>query len=75
MTFDEAEGIVDLMVDEGYEAEVRAEYSGRGMYGKTVVGIVADDIVLIGYFAAKAGVEIDDLPRRQDSMGTSIVVY
>ena len=31
---------VEILWDEGQEAEVRDGYSGRGMYGKTVPGIV-----------------------------------
>ncbi len=33
---------VGLLMDNGHQAQLRRDYSGRGMYGKTCYGIVAD---------------------------------
>lgn len=78
MTIEQANEIEDVLVDLGYEVEVRDDYSGRGMYGATVPAFVADDtgvMTAIGYAAAIAEVPLEDLPRRTDSMGRGVVIY
>ena len=76
MTEEQARAVVDMMVDDGYEAEVYEKYSGRGTYGSTCAGIVTNEsVVLVGYYAAKAELEPDDLPTRLDSMGRDAIVY
>lgn len=80
MTLEQAEALVDALGDLSIEAELRAEYSGRGMDGKAVPAIVIYDesrgLVGLGYAAREAGVEFADLPRRRDSMGhDGIVIY
>ena len=54
MKLDFAEKIVDMMQNFGVEAELRKEYSGRGMMGKSVAAIVTDakNGPLIGYYGA-----------------------
>ncbi len=74
-----AEKVVEFLQDNGYEAEVREDYSGRGMFGKTTVGIetnapgtligwlVAKSIIDENYGDAEAGVDaLDDFNFRRD---------
>ncbi len=79
MTADQAENIVDALSEYGVDAEVREDYSGRGMYGNSVPAIVINDervLMTIGYVGATLDIELEDLPRRTDSMGRdSIIVY
>lgn len=79
LTVDQAEAIVDELanIHPWLEASVREEYSGRGMYGDTVVAIIMeeDDRVALGYAAALAGVDYRDVPRRADNMGLGVVIY
>ena len=75
MTTEQANEIADNCA---VDVEVREGYSGRGMYGKEVTGLVvesASDLIAIGYAAAEAAIELSDLPHRTDSMGRSIIVY
>jgi hypothetical protein len=46
------------------EAEARTDYSGRGMYGKTCVGIVTD--APIAYLAMGLGVILADMAEADD---------
>jgi hypothetical protein len=39
-----AEKLVEVLNNEGHEAEVHEGYSGRGMYGKTTYGVVCNSI-------------------------------
>ena len=76
MTEEQAEEIVELMHDDGYQAEVYRSYSGRGMFGDTCTGIVTDNPALIGYYAAKTGSMLaKDIPTRRDNMGLGIIIY
>jgi hypothetical protein len=54
MKLDFAEKIVDMMQNFGIEAELRSDYSGRGMMGKQTAAIVTDakNAPLIGYYGA-----------------------
>jgi hypothetical protein len=74
-----------LKESHGYDASVRDDYSGRGMYGEKVPAIVTDaPSVLVG--ATFATVMLNDYeaqeyevlevtPMRVDSMGKSAMVY
>jgi len=42
MDLELAEVLVQVLEDEGIEAELRESYSGRGMYGKETAGVVLD---------------------------------
>ena len=78
MDVDVARKIVDFLSARGNEVRLREDYSGRGMYGERTVGIVVDGtygVVMIGYAAARLGVDPADLPGFQDSMGYDLVVY
>ena len=60
------------------DVEVREDYSGRGMYGETCVGLVVEDtadLLATGFAAAEEGIDYRALPKRTDSMGRSIIVY
>jgi hypothetical protein len=62
------------------DGSVRTDYSGRGMYGDSCVGIVASDLLELGAAIARI-VEDDELREelvsnsRTDSMGYDTIVY
>lgn len=61
---------------QGYEAEYRPEYSGRGMFGTTCPALVSNaPYVIVGMSFAKAGVNPEQIPLRSDTMGRNGVVY
>jgi hypothetical protein len=77
--------IVEL-ADMDIDAELREDYSGRGMYGKKCLGIVANcSGVQIGMAFALALFDqtndldmqtlIDVTPKRSDSMGKDFIYY
>ena len=76
MNIEKAQQIAEYMTDEGIEAKA-IEYSGRGMYGRVVGGIVCSmrDAQMIGYAAAKLDIHPADLPYNTDSMGRDVVYY
>lgn len=68
-----AEEIVQFVEDFfSEEVKIREKYSGRGMYGRTCVGLVVDNPMHVAYACGKLGVE---LPEHQDSMGYQTIVY
>lgn len=76
MTLEQAREVQDYMWDEcNAEVDIREEYSGRGMYGKTCVALVTDDVMAVGYACGALGIPFDDVPGRTDSMGRQTVVY
>jgi len=76
MNKDQAEKVCDILTSGFYEATIREEYSGRGMYGETCLGIVYDGSpVKFGAACVESGVEYRDLPTRQDSMGKYSQIY
>jgi len=76
MTLEQAEAIVELLESEtDATAEVQIGYSGRGMFGKTCVGIVTDDPTAVGWAAGRIGMGYDEIPSRRDSMGMDTIVY
>ena len=85
-----AEFVVNLIEGIGEEAEVRSDYSGRGMYGKETAGIVTScegNIVraLAEYIEGGDAQHLNDDERevfadlalgyRTDSMGRDVIVY
>jgi len=66
---------IDIIEDIAWNlnAEIRSDYSGRGMYGKTCYGIVLEDDLVndaIGMAAVKG------LPgAKTDSMGLKTILY
>tara|TARA_R100000664_G_C2734977_1_gene124625 strand:- start:590 stop:820 length:231 start_codon:yes stop_codon:yes gene_type:complete len=76
MTIEQANAIAEFLENEGAEdVTVHEDYSGRGMYGKTVAGISGANPVWVGWAAGQLGLREDDLPRNQDSLGYDIIVY
>ena len=79
---DELDSLQDACDDEG--VDLRTEYSGRGMYGKTCIGIVADGLGALmrtvhtlsedsrGEALAEA---MRDADPATDSMGMSTIYY
>lgn len=66
---------------ERFDGDVRS-YSGRGMYGKTCLGIVADSAQFVMSFILDVQQDDPDLaailssqPMRTDDMGLSIILY
>lgn len=67
--------------------DLRADYSGRGMYGRNCIGFTTDDSTMLLMALTAILIEIaneqihDDAPEwenlspRQDSMGLSTIVY
>lgn len=76
---------VELLEVNGHEAELREEYSGRGMYGKAVPAITIDggSGMLLGWAVTCAAINLEHeaedvemiLPQRSDSMGLGMVYY
>lgn len=76
MTLEQANQVANDLDGLGYDAEVHEDYSGRGMYGRTCVGISTNAPgVVIGFLLAEANVDFDDLPDSTDSMGLSTIYY
>lgn len=42
MDMELAEMIIEAMENNGYDAELRSDYSGRGMYGKSTHGVIIE---------------------------------
>ncbi|SIG31200.1 hypothetical protein [Mycobacteroides abscessus] len=78
-------------LDEEVSAQVRDDYSGRGMYGNTCIGVVMGDLrflpaitaelaYIVGELASSDDVIaltefLWELPTETDSMGRSTIVY
>jgi hypothetical protein len=64
MTVDEAHAIVQQLQEEGVDAEVMEDYSGRGMFGRTCPAITGERAILteIGYAASQIGMARSDVP-------------
>lgn len=62
-------------IADNLNGEVRADYSGRGMYGKTCAGIVISQQELPHLRTVIAESELYDFPMQRDSMGYDIIVY
>lgn len=78
MDHEQAERIVDGMSMHGVDADLREDYSGRGMYGETTPGIIVpevNDLMAIGFAAAEEEIAYRDLPRHIDSMGLGFIAY
>jgi len=76
MTYEQAQEVCDILRDGYCNADVRENYSGRGMYGKTCIGIVYNGpLTLVGAACIEVGMDYGDIPTRTDSMGLSTIVY
>jgi hypothetical protein len=77
--------VVELLEEEGFD--LRRDYSGRGMYGKTCLGLVGDtrDLIrFIRFIEREHADEYTNFPMddvdwlddvREDSMGRSTIFY
>lgn len=83
MTKEQAEFIVGALTDQGYAGEIREDYSGRNMFGKTTTGVVAEsffDIIgaVLAQISDNKAMEIPDFSQFMccgDSMGHDIIIY
>ena len=72
MKLENAEAIVEHLNDNGAEADVQSDYSGRGMYGVTTAGVVTRYFADVTHAMGKLGIEDS---RRIDNMGLDMIVY
>ena len=71
-----AKAIVEELVEfEGIPAEVRENYSGRGMYGRTTAAVSTQCSEDVFSAAACAGIRLRRSNLNVDSMGLGCVVY
>lgn len=72
-----AQAVRYMKDDLDIDANVMADYSGRGMYGSTVVAITlsGQDVAGIAYVMGVLGMDYADVPIRVDNMGRDVVVY
>lgn len=84
MDMELAEIIIEAMENNGYEAELRSDYPGRGMYGKSTHGVVIECGIGIAMAAVISNADIfveDGEPIfgiesiRLDSMGLGNILY
>lgn len=77
--------LAEILANYNYNIEVREEYSGRGMYGKTTAGVVCDDCDLFEALSSIMEDNDEDLREyvadnirngfAQDSMGFNKIYY
>lgn len=76
-----ARALYDALENEGVTVELRDDYSGRGMYGKTTFGLSGDfgfcDVAVAWATACQEDEELrpSELGFTSDSMGMGIVIY
>lgn len=71
----DAQKFIDTLEECGFETR---SYSGRGMYGKSCIGVETDDIFELGFQigSALSGEDIGHIPPcKTDSMGRDSIVY
>ena len=83
------EAACETLAGEGWEASVRPDYSGRGMFGQTTPAIVTGAPgAMVGWAISRVLVESDPddgsegldealraIPKREDAMGRDTVYY
>ena len=67
MELNDAQDLIDILQGEGYEAELYENYSGRGMYGNTTIGVTTD--------ARPHTIEDMNIGCRSDNMGLDYIYY
>jgi len=72
----EATELVEFLQNEGYEAKLYEDYSGRGMYGNTTTGVTTDASpgTMESLEEEMEESEIDP-SFRKDSMGLDYIYY
>ncbi len=72
MKSDKAVTLMNALMDEGYEAEIRDDYSGRGMYGAETHAVTSEASPATVTHVCGA----NNLPDpRKDNMGMDYVYY
>lgn len=70
---------VQLMQDDGIDASIYEDYSGRGMYGATTTGIVSPDAFTAAMYLGIAWAQTDDCAEmptlRSDNMAMDTIIY
>lgn len=81
MTKAEQHFFLEIVAEQGLEAEALSDYSGRGMYGKTTEAVVIQGCdammagFLMGVMVERVGMSLQ-IPFRTDNMGRDgTVVY
>lgn len=81
LTTEQAETILGILQRTDPEAEMRTDYSGRGMYGSECLGYVVSNPAIVGSAVALGltDTELDPMAlmasSRQDDMGLGTIVY
>lgn len=83
MTIEQAKFLETISSEMGnQDLDIRANYSGRGMYGRETVGVVVDSQTqlladVLNYFVNRNTVELsEEFPNfRVDNMGHSVILY
>jgi len=74
MNIEDANKLIAFLKDNGYEAELREDYSGRNMFGENTNGVVTDaSFVIMESFHYLSDIGIDNY--REDNMGKSFIYY
>lgn len=84
MKIEQANFIKDALEFVGEEASIREDYSGRGMFGKTTVGVVVDNqsriLPAVLTFIKENELTHDEIPDfdgpfNSDNMARDIILY
>ena len=81
LTTQQAETILEILQGSDPAAELRTDYSGRSMFGKTCLGFVVSNPSIVGTAVALglADTELDPMllmaTSRRDDMGRDHIVY
>ena len=82
MIKEHAEFFKEALDNDGIEVELRDDYSGRSMYGKTTFAVVTDNISdVIPALLRQVQEDPESAPDfsifklRQDNMGLSVILY
>ena len=69
MTEEQANKMVEVVEQSGYDCDIREDYSGRGMYGRTTYGVVCKvgprevKDLLVEHFIEEREMDDDDFDR------------
>jgi hypothetical protein len=72
MQLENAQAVAEHLNGEGTDAEVRENYSGRGMYGESTAAVVTPHADDVAHAMGLLGIADS---RRVDNMGLGYVVY
>jgi hypothetical protein len=60
MKIEVAKALANAAAEIGVDMDIREGYSGRGMYGKTTVGVICEDWPILLQCAALAGARVQE---------------